>query len=59
MKSADYGIDGPVVLLNLIIIAIVAVLVGLSAYYRILPIRSDFASGIEKFCIFIFSVETK
>lgn len=53
MRSADYGIDGPVVLLNLIIIGIFALLLGLLAHYRILPIRSDFASAIVKFCIFI------
>jgi ubiquinone/menaquinone biosynthesis C-methylase UbiE len=53
MKSADYGIDGPIVLINLIIIAILAVLLGSLAYNRILPVRSDYASAIGKFCIFI------
>ena len=49
IKSADYGIDGPGVLLNLIIIAMAAAGLGVSAHYRILPIRSSLASIIAKF----------
>ena len=53
MKSADYGIDGPVVLLNLIIIGMVAVGLGVLAHYQILPIRASLASTIAKLCGFI------
>jgi len=55
MKSVDYGIDGPVVLLNLIIIGIMAFFLGLSVYYKLLPIRSDIASAIGIFCIIIIT----
>jgi hypothetical protein len=53
IKSANYGIDGPVVLLNLIIIGMVAAGLGVLAHYQILPIRLSLASTIAKFCGFI------
>ncbi len=53
MESANYGIDGPVVLRNLIIIGIAAAGLGLLAHYQILPIQPGLASIITKFCVFI------
>ena len=54
MKSADYGIDGPVVLINLIIVAIVTAGLAVIAYYQILPFRFNLVESlITKFCVFI------
>lgn len=53
MKSANYGIDGPVVLRNLIIIGAAAIGLSLFAHYQILPIRPRLGSILVKFCIFI------
>jgi hypothetical protein len=53
MKSANYGIDGPVELRNLIIIGIAAAGLGVLAHYQILPIQPSLASIIAKFCVFI------
>ena len=55
MKSVDYGIDGPVVLLNLIIIGIMAFIFCLLAYYRLLPVGSEIASAIGIICILIMA----
>jgi SAM-dependent methyltransferase len=53
INAADYGIDGPVVLIGLIIVAIVVAGLGLIAQYQIVPIRPRLAAFIGKFCISI------
>lgn len=50
---ANYGIDGPVVLRNLVIIGIGAVTVGLFAYLQLLPIRPAITSTLFKLAVFI------
>ena len=57
-RSASYGIDGPVVLRNLIIVGMVAAGIGVLAHYQILPIRHSLASTIAKFCLFIIVFNT-
>ena len=53
IKSANYGIDGPVVLRNLVVIGIVAIGLGAFAYFQILPIRAGFNSVVIIFCTII------
>jgi ubiquinone/menaquinone biosynthesis C-methylase UbiE len=53
MKSANYGIDGPVVLRNLIIIGVASIGIGLLAHFQVLLIPPIFSSILAKICTFI------
>jgi len=58
LNRANYGIDGPIVLRNLILIGIGAISIGIVAHFQLFPIRQSFASVLTKlcFCLAIFNL---
>ncbi|MBT8373723.1 MAG: class I SAM-dependent methyltransferase [Deltaproteobacteria bacterium] len=51
LNRANYGIDGPIVLRNLILIGIGAIFTGILAQFQLLPVQHDIANTLSKFCL--------
>jgi SAM-dependent methyltransferase len=58
LNRANYGIDGPIVLRNLILIGIGAIIIGVVAHFQLLPVRQSIASALTKLglCLAIFNL---
>jgi hypothetical protein len=58
LNRANYGIDGPIVLRNLILIGIGAIIIGVVAHFQLLPVRQSIASALTKLglCQAIFNL---
>ncbi|MFC1824757.1 class I SAM-dependent methyltransferase [Thermodesulfobacteriota bacterium] len=53
MKSANYGIDGPIVLCNLLIAGAASIGLGIIFYYQIIPVQAGVGSILAKLFLFI------
>ena len=51
LDRTNYGIDGPIVMRNFILIGIGAIIIGIVAHFQLLPIRQSVSSVLTKFCL--------